>query len=121
MASYYSNLGVLYQVQEEYTNAELNFSSALSLREKALGSDHKLVAGSLSKLARLYWILDKTNAADFYFKRALKSYENALGRKHIGTVRILESYASFLDEAGRSDDVEKYRSRAEEIRKLYSG
>ncbi|MEE8173471.1 MAG: hypothetical protein V3T62_11130, partial [Alphaproteobacteria bacterium] len=65
--------------------------------------------------------LDKTNAADFYFKRALKTYEKALGRKHPGPVRILESYASFLDDAGRRNDAEIYRSRAEEIRNLNSG
>ena len=71
-ASIFNNLGVLYQVQEEYEDAEYNFQRALASREKALGTKHKLVAASLSKLAQFYRKSEKTNAADFHFKRALK-------------------------------------------------
>ena len=81
-----------------------------------LGKDHELVANSLSKLAQLYWKSGEPGAAGFYFKLAVKTYEKALGRSHPSTVRIRESYASFLDDNGRSDEAEKYRSLTENIR-----
>ncbi|HIM46165.1 MAG TPA: tetratricopeptide repeat protein, partial [Alphaproteobacteria bacterium] len=102
-------------------DAEYNFQRALAPREKALGTKHKLVAASLSKLAQFYRKSEKTNAADFHFKRALKTYQELWGTRHRGTINILELYASFLIDVGRRNEAEEYRARAKEIRNLESG
>src|SRR5512144_2344679 len=44
-------LGSLYESQERFTEAEPLLKGALSIREKALGPDHPLVATSLGNLA----------------------------------------------------------------------
>ena len=86
--------------------------------EKALGQDHKSVASSLAKLAQFYWKNAKQSATDFQFKRSLRAYESPLGRKVPGMVPILEQFAAYLENTGRSDDAKKYRERISEIHTL---
>ena len=49
-----NNLGLLYEAQKRFAEAEQLFKRALATNEKALGSEHRDVATSLNNLAGLY-------------------------------------------------------------------
>jgi TonB family protein len=74
----------------------------LSLREKALGSDHILIADSLISLADLYLLLGKKTQARESYRKAIAIYDKQSGLGNKELANILERYACLL--AGASDD-----------------
>jgi tetratricopeptide (TPR) repeat protein len=76
------NLGMLYQADRKYAEAEPLLKRSLTIREKALGPDHPDVASSLNNLAELHRAQAKYAKAEPLFKRSLAIMEKALGPEH---------------------------------------
>jgi tetratricopeptide (TPR) repeat protein len=77
-----NKLGIVFQAQGKYTDAEGLFKRALAIRETALGANHSDVGQSLHNLAYLYWTQGKYSEAEGLYKRALAIREHALGSNH---------------------------------------
>ncbi len=84
VASTLDNLGALYLAKDGCSptggcaRAEQSLNRALQLKEKAHGSKHPAVAGSLYNLATLYLAKGDPKQAESYYRRALKMFEEAL-------------------------------------------
>ena len=67
-----NSLGALYCNRNQPTSAIPLLKRGLAIREQTLGSEHPLVASSLSNLADALLLLDKTVEAETLYRRALK-------------------------------------------------
>ena len=72
MATTLNNLALLYKTQGDYAKAEPLYKRALSIWEKALGSDHPNVATSLNNLAELYRATNRIEEAKKLEERAAR-------------------------------------------------
>src|SRR5260370_773531 len=87
----------LYQ-QDRYADAEPLFKRALAIREKALGTNHPLVATSLNNLAELYRAQGRYAEAETLYQRALAVREKALGLDHPNVAQSLNNLAELYRE-----------------------
>ncbi len=71
LATSLNNLGLVYDAQGKYTEAEPLYKRSLAIWEKALGPEHPDVATSLNNLAELYRGQGKYADADPLYNRAL--------------------------------------------------
>ncbi|MGH9752168.1 MAG: CHAT domain-containing protein [Blastocatellia bacterium] len=84
VASTLDNLGALYLSKDNCspkgacTRAEQLLNQALQLQEKAHGSKHPAVAGTLYNLATLYMAKGDQKQAELSYRRTLKMFEDAL-------------------------------------------
>ncbi len=74
-------LGYLYECQDQFERAADLYSRAVSVREKALGSDHVDVAAGLELEARALRKLDRPEESDSTAARALRIRRDALRAK----------------------------------------
>jgi tetratricopeptide (TPR) repeat protein len=91
----------------------------LEIREKALGSAHPDVAGSLNNLASLYQDQGKYDTSEPLYKRALEINEKALGSAHPGVAASLNNLVLLYKAEGKYDDTEPLLKRALEIKFAY--
>ena len=66
-----NKLGIAFQLQSKYTEAEGLFKRALTIREKVLGANHSDVGQTLNNLALVYGAQAKYTEAAGLFERAL--------------------------------------------------
>jgi tetratricopeptide (TPR) repeat protein len=95
-----TRVGQLYQAGK-FSEATLLAQRALAVREKALGPDHPLVAGTLNHLALLYKTQGRYADAEPLCKRSLAIREKALGSDHPGVAQSLNNLALLCDHQGR--------------------
>jgi len=90
---------------------------ALTIWEKALGSDHPEVARSLERLARCYEFFRNEEGEEGvqYLERALAILEKDQKKIHVLN-QFLVRYAPQLRQSGRTAEAEKMETRTEEIR-----
>jgi tetratricopeptide (TPR) repeat protein len=81
-------LGTLYQALNRTTEAEPLFKRALSIKEKALGSDHLEVADALHDLAECYRKQSRLSEAEPLYLRALSTVEAAGSLEHPAVTRL---------------------------------
>jgi CHAT domain-containing protein/tetratricopeptide (TPR) repeat protein len=77
-----NGLGLLYQDQGRYAEAEAQMKRALDIVEKALGPDHPDVATAVGNLAGLYFLQGRFAKAEPMMKRGLGIAEKAFGPDH---------------------------------------
>jgi tetratricopeptide (TPR) repeat protein len=106
-----NNLGLLYQNQGRYADAEPLYKRALAIREKAVGPDHSDVALSLNNLASLYVVQGRYADAEPLFKRSLAINEKALGADHPNVAASLNNLAELYRAQGRYADAEPLYKR----------
>ena len=70
------------EVQGKYSEAEALFNRALTIREKALGANHRDVGTTLNNLGLVHAAQRKYSEAEGLYKRALAIRERALGANH---------------------------------------
>ncbi|MBR2772819.1 MAG: tetratricopeptide repeat protein, partial [Bacteroidales bacterium] len=81
-ATFYNNIGLVYQAQGDYPKALEYHFKALDIQEKVLGPDHPDSAISYHNIGTVYNDQgDYTKALEYYFK-ALEISENVLGKEH---------------------------------------
>jgi tetratricopeptide (TPR) repeat protein len=102
------NLGSVYSAVQKYDDAEPLFKKALGIRES---SDIE----SLSNLALIYQAKNDPKKADLYFQRAILIGEKGLGGEHEELTQTLETYETFLKNAGRLADAKKIEARVKEL------
>ncbi len=85
-----NNLGMLYELQGHYGEAETLLQEALTIREQQLqlGADHTDTANSLNNLAMLYTKQGRYEEAKLFLSRALQIYEQCLGKNHPDTINV---------------------------------
>lgn len=96
----------------QYDAALPLFERALSIREKALGPDHPLVAQSLHGLARLCWEKGDYARAEALYQRSLLIREKALGPDHPLVADSLNNLAIVYSEEGEYARAEALYQRA---------
>ena len=77
-----SNLGVLYEAQGRYEEAEREHGRALSIWRDTLGDEHPYVAGAHNNLGILYEVQGRYEEAEHEHLRALAIWEETLGDDH---------------------------------------
>ncbi len=111
-----NNLGLLYQDQGRYDEAEPLLKRSLVIYEKTLGPEHLAVARGLNNLAELYRNLSRYAEAEPLYKRALSIAEKALGTEHPTVATILNNLAILYHAQGRYAEIEPLHKRSLAIR-----
>src|SRR5262249_6196907 len=84
-----------------YSEAELLFQRALTIREQQLGPEHPDVAYSLAGLEHLYAEQGKYAQAESLCQRALAIREQQLGPEHSHVASLLDTLANLYAEQGK--------------------
>src|SRR5262249_47046234 len=79
--------------EKKYEEALAVAEKVLTIREKALGKDHPLVANALSNLALVYSGKDSTRPEQLYL-RALEILERTFGKEHPNLLPPLKALAT---------------------------
>jgi CHAT domain-containing protein/Tfp pilus assembly protein PilF len=98
-----SNLGVVYENQGRYVDADRVLRRALAATEARAGASHPDVAVILSNLATVAAALDKPTEALAFAERGLKIHEAALGPEHPRIAIHLNNIAEIERLAGRPE------------------
>ena len=106
------NLAELYRAQDKYAEVEPLYERALAILEKALGSDHPVVANALFDLAVLYDEQGKYEEAEPLYRRALDVHEKALGPDHPDVALVLYGLARLINRQRRFEEAEPFYVRA---------
>jgi tetratricopeptide (TPR) repeat protein len=121
LASYLTELGVLYSYQGDYNEAEPLFVQLLLILERQLGADHLDVATSLSNLAGLYYSQGKYSEAEPLYLRALSIRERQLGADHPDVAQSFKGLAGLYYSQGKYSKAEPLILRSLEIRERQLG
>ena len=79
VATFYSEIGNVYQNQAKYETALEYYEKALAIREKVLGADNPSTAYSYSNIGDIYLDQGNLTKALEYFEKSLAICERALG------------------------------------------
>lgn len=107
--------------QSKYDEALPIAKRVLELREKALGTEHQLVATSLANLGTLYLERKEPAAARQPFQRALMIYEKKLGADHPATLTAAENLALVFSTQKEYDKAEEQYRRVVAVREKGAG
>ncbi len=100
--------------EHDYDGAAVRFTRAVSIVEKALGSDHPLLIKPLTNLADCYGKAGRTAEAELNFKRAWAIAET-LGAEHPSLGDVLSLYAKLLRKTNRRGEARQLQARAQSI------
>ena len=89
----YNEIGVYFNFQGRYKEAEPLYQRALEIYERVLGSDHPDTATTLSNLADLYDCQGRYEKAESLYQRALEILIKVLGKEHPNTQTCLKNLA----------------------------
>ncbi|PZO42331.1 MAG: hypothetical protein DCF19_06980 [Pseudanabaena frigida] len=106
LALYLSYLGLLYNLQGKYSEAELLFLRSLSICERQLGADHPHVAACLNNLAGLYKSQGKYSEAKPLYVRSLSICERQLEADHPNVAASLNNLAGLYELQGKYSEAE---------------
>jgi TonB family protein len=95
----------------EPSKSESLYLRSLSLREKALGSEHLDVATSLFLLAEYYRHMGKYSKAEPLYERAVNIQGKLLGPKNADYKTTLERYGCLYYEQEKTDEVTALNKR----------
>ncbi|KAF7965716.1 hypothetical protein HWV62_42185 [Athelia sp. TMB] len=116
-------IGIYFQMQGRYNEAEAILSRVLAQREKAagIGEDHLDALGTVHALAEVYTALGKYDHADKCFGRALAGREKQIGADHRDTLGTLNRLAHLRYLQHQDDDAEELYARLLEKREVEFG
>jgi CHAT domain-containing protein len=97
---------------EDYAKAEALYKKALTITEKALGTDHPRVATELCGLGSIHENLGDYVRAEALYERALTIREKALGPEHPYVITPLACLATLYDKLGNYTKAEASYKRA---------
>jgi tetratricopeptide (TPR) repeat protein len=102
-----NNLGAVLVAQEKFNQAEPFMRRALTILEKAPGSQPVKIADALSLLATIYAKQDKLQECEPLLKRALELRRATLSTEHPDIAQTLSEYAKLLRKIGREAEAEE--------------
>ena len=109
------NLAFTIRLQHRYDEAQPFLLRALSIREKVFGYDSPDLCQSLTNLAVLHELKNDFPEAQRSLTRCLTLQERAFGADHPAVGHTLCMLAKIYQQAGRTQEADELRSRAEEI------
>jgi tetratricopeptide (TPR) repeat protein len=107
-----SDLGVLYQDQNKFSETEELYTLALRGMENTLGPSHESTLRSIGDMGRLYSKQGKLLEAEKMYKRALRGREEVLGPDHPLTLGTLNNLGNLYREQGKLAEAEKMCERS---------
>jgi len=107
-----NNLGLYYNAQARYAQAEPLYKRALEIDEASLGKDHPKVTTDLNNLAVLYQDTNRLSEAEPLMKQALAIDEASLGKDHPNMAIDLNNLAQLYKATNRLSDAEPLMKRA---------
>ncbi len=99
------------EAKGEYEAAEPIYIQAITLKEKALGSDHPDLSEDYYNAGLLCFVQDKYEQAESYLTRSLRIDERTLGADHPELLSTLEHLAEVVFNQGSYEKAEKYYRR----------
>ncbi len=112
LATTLNYLGLVYDAQGKYAEAEPLYKRSLAILENALGPEHPDVAKSLNNLAELYRAQGHYAEAEPLYQRSLAIWEKALGPKHPDVAKSLNNLALLYEALGRYTEAEPLYQRS---------
>ena len=110
-----NDLGGMYQLLGDYTNAETMFKRGLEIREKVLGPEHQYTARNLDNLGSVYVQMGRYADAEPLLERALAINEKVLGEESHATMISLGELSNLYLDTGDYPKAEAYEERAMKI------
>jgi tetratricopeptide (TPR) repeat protein len=107
-----SDLGVLYQDQNKFSEAEELYTRALRGTENALGPSNESTLGLISDMGTLYSKQGKLLEAEKMYKQALRGTEEVLGPDHPLTLGTVNNLGNLYREQGKLAEAEKMYQRS---------
>ncbi len=102
----------LYESQGRYSEAELLYKQALTIRKQQLGDNHADTATSLNNLAELYRVQGRYSEAEPLYKQALAIFKQQLGDNHADTATSLNNLALLYQSQDDIPQAINYRTQA---------
>ena len=112
VATYFNNMGIVYEKEGDYINALDYHGKALAIREKTLGMKHHYTADSYNNIGVVYDHLHDNQKALEYHIKALTIYEKILGKSHPATADSYNNIGSIYDNQNDYAKALKYYSKA---------
>ncbi len=116
-----TGLGLFYQGQGIYDQAEPWFKQCLEITRSRLGEEHTDVALSLNNLATLYQSMGRYDQVEPLLQQALELFKQLLGQNHPSVATSLNNLAYVYDSMGHYDQAEPLLQQALEMRKQLLG
>ena len=105
-------LGVAYDLQGRYADADAQFKRALDIVTKAFGPNHRFLATVLINQGQLFEHQRRYDDAEQAYKRALAINEKARGPNHPDTARTLNHLAALSLEQNKPANAIGYSRKA---------
>jgi serine/threonine protein kinase/Tfp pilus assembly protein PilF len=106
IATVLDNLGHVYTVQHQWTQARQCYERALEVDRRILGDDTPRVASHLHNLAVVAQNLGDLRQAEALYRDAIARKERAYGNAHPETASARGNYGLLLEREGRLDEAE---------------
>ena len=106
IASLLDDLGHVYTVQHQWTQARQSYERALEMDRRILGDDTPRVATHLHNLAVVAQNLGDLRQAEQLYRDAIAREERAYGADHPQTASARGNYGLLLEREGRLDEAE---------------
>ncbi|MBD2595056.1 tetratricopeptide repeat protein [Nostoc spongiaeforme FACHB-130] len=117
----FTGLGLFYQGQGLYKDAELWLSQCLEVIKNRLGSKNPYFATSLNNLAELYYMTGHYSEAEIMYQQALELRKRLLGTEHPHVAASLNNLAELYHSTGQYNKAEPLFQQALELRKRLLG
>ncbi|KAK5992301.1 Kinesin light chain 1 [Cladobotryum mycophilum] len=106
------DLGMLYEDQCRYSDAEAMYERALQGREKIYGAEHTSTLDTVNNLGLLYAHQGRLSDAEAMYERALRGYEEVYEAEHTSTLSTVNNLGNLYSDQGRLSDAEAMHERA---------
>jgi tetratricopeptide (TPR) repeat protein len=107
-----NGLGMLYNDQSKFSEAEKMYERALRGKEEVLGSTHTSTLETVANLGVLHGKQGKLAEAENMYKRALRGQEELPGSIHYSTLYTVNNLGVLYKSQGRLAEAEKMYERA---------
>jgi tetratricopeptide (TPR) repeat protein len=110
-----NNLGNTYESMGQPILAREHYLRALAVYEASDVLTGVQMARLLRNLARVSAALGDLEGAESWYRRSLETWEQALGKNNPTYVGTLFDLAGVVDSAGRTEEAERLRARADTL------
>ncbi len=107
-----NDLGLVYEAQKKYDDAESSFKRSIEVKEKNSSPDSETLIPTLNNLALVYRETNKLDLAQSTYERSLKLTEKKYGPDHPADALILNSLAGIMIAANKPADAEQFLKKS---------
>jgi len=122
IADSYNNLGIVYDSQGKYNQAEEAFKKSLEMRERLFKGDHLDIASSYNNLGMVYNAQGKYNQAEKAHKKSLEMRERLFNGDHPDIASSYNNLGMVYNAQGKYNQAEEaYNKSLEMMERLFKG